>query len=726
MTPLEYVGRGWRIFPVYEIAHGRCACSAGSSCENPGKHPRTSSGVHDATSDPDQVERWLLLWPSCNWALATGAASGAWVLDVDPRHGGYESLDQLEAARPDGPLPSTLTVTSGGGGRHLFFAYPEDGTAIRNCNNWRAGLDVRSDGYYVVLPPSNHISGGRYVFTDPRDAVHAPPDLVRAVNDAGRTSSTTTSLPRSDDVLRGVPEGLRDDTLFRFACRLRRQLGDDGYEVTKLALLAAAANCDPVFPESQAIKCLDSAWSQDRSEAVNDPLAFTDLRNSERFVDRFGDVLRYVVGIGWLSWSSRGWQRDAEYATTLGKLIPQQVIDEGVVQENERARRSFVRWGQASGSSGRISALVNLAQSDPRVLRQIDEFDQDPEVIAVSNGLVNLRTGELRPLTRNDAVTLNTGVVYDPDYPRDRWLSFLRYACDGDEELVRYMQLAAGYTITGSTEEESFFILSGPPASGKSTFVDGLTTALGEYAMVSQAETFMYRRGQRAPEGELARMTGKRLVTMSEIGQGELFNAALVKQFTGRDVVVGRLLYQEAFEYRPTCKLWIATNHDPDAKDDALWRRIKKVPFHRVVPAQDRDPELKNWIQDPDAGARAVLAWAVEGASAWLRDRKLAEPSRVVSEILEYKMAQDRFGTFVDECIEQNETASVKLAELFQLYRTWYKSIGEYPLRVAQFTSTLRLRGFRVVRAEQDSQTYVHGARLKAQQVLGNGGMSWG
>jgi putative DNA primase/helicase len=155
---LEYAARGWRVFPVHSPT-GRAdrPCSCGKlDCTNVGKHPRTARGFKDATTDEAQIREWWTMWPDANIGVATGIASGIWVLDVDGAEG-QAALAQFE--REHGPLPETVGQVTGSGGRHLLFRYVP---GLTNKVKFAPGLDVRTDGGYVVVPPSLHVSGRRY------------------------------------------------------------------------------------------------------------------------------------------------------------------------------------------------------------------------------------------------------------------------------------------------------------------------------------------------------------------------------------------------------------------------------------------------------------------------------------------------------------------------------------------------------------------------------------
>lgn len=264
VTELEgFVARGWAIFPCHNIQGGICSCGS-LACDSPGKHPRVSGGVKVATNDIEQIHYWAKTYPDANWALATGAPSGVWVLDIDAKGDGQTNLSQwLEENRVS--LGETRVVATGGGGYHYYFQALERLMPSRNRVKVLPGVDVRSTGGYALLEGSNHISGTPYSVA--RDAqIAAAPDRLVWRLDAGRSGSSVWSAP--SDLLAGVGEGERDDHLFRLACYLRRVLKDDREAVTML-VLTAAQNCTPPFPEADALIKVESAFSQDHTDIID-------------------------------------------------------------------------------------------------------------------------------------------------------------------------------------------------------------------------------------------------------------------------------------------------------------------------------------------------------------------------------------------------------------------------------------------------------------------------
>ena len=256
-----FTSRGWVIFPCHSITNGACTCGR-EDCGSSGKHPRTRNGVKAATGDLEQIRNWLAQWPGANWAVATGLRSGVAVVDLDvkPWQDGrtvFSAYCESEGIA----VPDTLRVTTGGGGTHLYFGV---GSGVKNRVAWLDGVDVRGDGGYVMLPGSTHIMGGAYSIDTALDSLAPMPDgLARAL--ATPEPSHGSSWQRPSEWLAGFPEGERDTGLFRLACSLRRRLGDDREAVTALILMAAS-RCHPPFPEADALRKIEQAFTQDHSD----------------------------------------------------------------------------------------------------------------------------------------------------------------------------------------------------------------------------------------------------------------------------------------------------------------------------------------------------------------------------------------------------------------------------------------------------------------------------
>lgn len=725
----KYAELGWHLFPCHSIVNGICSCGD-EDCDSPGKHPRTYNGVKGATNNADQLRSWWTQYPNCNWGLACGQISGVIAIDIDHRKGGFDSFDEYEQHRvAGGDFGKTLIAKTGGGGRHIFVKAPD--FSVRNRVNWLPGVDIRADGGYVILPPGTHISGGTYEWTNWGTRIMlAPDDFIRDVqNNVGAGDKDVISGLTVDSFLDGVDEGARDDTIFRMACKLRRQLADNRGAITVL-VLAAAANSKPPFPEKEALRKIEQAFSQDHSDLDamvfqdgdgNDkPLAnLTDMGNRDRFINAFGDDYRYVVGGGWYKWADDGWHpvddltphRDAQQ-------IPEIVRTEAGGIADLQTKQRFTRWARDTESAGKIASILTMARGHEGVKRTPDDFDNDPYMLACANGMVDLRDGSIRQFTRDDLFTRNTRIIYDPKYKLKVWDDFLAAVTDNDQELIDYLQMSAGYSLTGLITEEAFFIVSGLPQTGKSTFVTAIEGCMGSYADVSSADVFMKRYGKEAPREELVKFAGSRLITVEEIPEGERFDDALLKRITGGSRLSARYLYQEMFTYVPQFKIWMATNYDPITSDSGMYRRIKRITFDTRIPEEKKDRTLKRVLTDRATGARAVLAWAAEGAMKYLEAGKLETPLRVTMATASYQSEQDSFSHFLNETFYTERGEKIPEQVVYTLHVDWAKRNSERPMRRPQFAQKLRERNIKLVVDEATQTRYVEGLKIRVTSIF--------
>ena len=260
---LAYLERGWSVIPAHEITDGTCSCGR-SKCPGPGKHPRIAWTVYQSRRpSPEEARRWWQRWPNANIAIVTGAVSGLVALDIDPRHGGDESVHDL------GELPSGPVALTGGGGQHLFFAHP--GRPIANGANLLPGIDLRGDGGYVIAPPSSHHSGRQYEWETETEGLPLPdlpeavtrllngykPELAAGVE--GRFSIETI-------LAHGVAEGQRNTTMAQLAGHYIGE-GNPPWETLMFCAGINAAYFRPPLPEEEVRQTVDSIWRRQQRKA---------------------------------------------------------------------------------------------------------------------------------------------------------------------------------------------------------------------------------------------------------------------------------------------------------------------------------------------------------------------------------------------------------------------------------------------------------------------------
>jgi len=258
---LEYAARGWAVLPCHHPLTTGCSCRS-ADCISPAKHPRIARGLNAASNDPAQIAQWWQKWPRANIGVRTGAGSGLVVIDVDPAHGGSDSLQQL--VRKHGPLPDSRVVETGTRGTHIYFAHP--GTPVRNDAGRRLGpgLDIRGDGGYIIAPPSLHAAGRRYRWTAPDVELAPLPDwlLERLVQREVRPAPvpfnmhdpefSRRALEHAAHAVATAAPGTRNDTLNRAAYRVGRLVGDGTLHPTSVEATLENAAATAGLPAAEA------------------------------------------------------------------------------------------------------------------------------------------------------------------------------------------------------------------------------------------------------------------------------------------------------------------------------------------------------------------------------------------------------------------------------------------------------------------------------------------
>jgi putative DNA primase/helicase len=411
-----------------------------------------------------------------------------------------------------------------------------------------------------------------------------------------------------------------------------------------------------------------------------------DIGNAERLVEWHGARLRHCPGLGWFVWDGHRWERDGggrvmELAKATVKRLRKEARSNPVKPDDDgagvRRRQKRIQEAVSAGYAARLNAMIRLAESDPKVAIKPDDFDADPWLLNVKNGILDLRTGGIRPHCHEDLLTKLAPVAYKPDAECPTWDRFFKEVTGGDDDLVRYLQQAIGYSLTGSTKEQVLFILHGSGANGKSTLLETMRYLLGDYALNTPAETLLRKRDDTI-RNNVARLHGARFVTAAESDEGRYLDHSLVKQMTGGDTVTARYLYKEPFEFRPAFKLFLATNNRPLVKpgDGAMWRRIRLIPFTESFAGARQNKGLPDELR---AEAEGILRWAVDGCLAWQCDG-LGESDAVTRAGTGYRadMAQrdDLLGRFLASCCVQEPGASVASAALYRAYVSWCRATG--------------------------------------------------
>ena len=416
----------------------------------------------------------------------------------------------------------------------------------------------------------------------------------------------------------------------------------------------------------------------------------TDSGNARRLVALHGDKIRHVGAWGqWLTWDGRRWQRDTKSTVNeLAKDVARQILREATNHDGDK-RRDLIKWGLQSENASKIEAMVRMARSDPRVAIDPQQLDADPYLLNVGNGTINLRTGTRHAHNQRDLITKIAAVDHNVTATAPQWLQFLDTVLP-DPEVRTFLQRYIGSCCTGDVSEHKLVFAFGIGANGKSTLLNAVAHILGDYAGQAAPDLLMRRRDEPHPTG-LADLQGRRLVLATETAQNRHLDEALVKRLTGGDRIKARHMYADFFEFEPTHKFIVATNHRPEVEgtDHGIWRRIRLVPFDVVIDDADQDRDLEQKLV---AEAPGILNWAIAGCEEW-QSKGLTEPAAITNATAEYRAAMDVIGDFISDCCVLAGGVHAKAADLFKTYGQWCESMGETAVSQRAFGLKLRERG---------------------------------
>lgn len=398
--------------------------------------------------------------------------------------------------------------------------------------------------------------------------------------------------------------------------------------------------------------------------------SLTDEGNARRIRDRFSGQAIYIPGDGWLLWDGLRWCPDPE---DLGMRRHAAEAAEDILKGTGDGRLAARgRWWARSLSAAGISSALTVA----RGLMRVDgsRMDADPDTLCTPGGVVNLRTGTVRPAVPTDYVSRMTAVPFIPDAPAPEWAHFLETVVP-DASLRRYLQVVAGYCLTGHTTMRACYFLLGPGRNGKSTFGEILRGILGEWAGTAPDGFLNHRPGEDRARSVVA-LHRKRLVLVSELEEGSAFDEPFLKRITGNDTLSGRLLYREGFDFRPESKLMIYANHRPRIRgmDVGIWDRMRIIPFEMEIPASQVDRDLPRRLMAEGPG---ILRWAVDGAVEWYRASRMPACAQVDGAVDAYREAEDTVRQWFESCVVNSPGAMITSGDLYRHFREWCAQRGE-------------------------------------------------
>jgi P4 family phage/plasmid primase-like protien len=704
---LDYLAHGWQPIPVPRRT----------------KNPNRPEWQKERRDEPT-VQREFLT--SCNVGVLLGEPSG-WLMDVDLDHIlAVEMADQF--------LPPTPAVFGRQGKPRSHRLYkvsaPADTLQLKAGINGKATtvVELRGTGLQTVFPPSVHPSGERIAWEPGagEPAVVAPEELRVAVQKlhaevVAKLALTTdqaapdppTQAPAAEKAQQSLAAMLRirigdgsdgSKRLYTAACRCVEWDLSDAEALTAIRSYAAVRPFPKDWSDEQILDRVRDAekkvtrgarretrkrGSAGKGAGGGAMFPLTDSGNAERLVGLYGRDFRYVYA--WskpIVWDGTKWGMNNQYLVEqFTKDTARSILTDALKIEDDDERDAIIAWAKGSESATRRQAMLRLAHSEPGIPIEPTDLDKNPWLLNCVNGVLDLRTGNLRAHQREDYLTKICPTVCDPSATCRLWLAFQDRICAGNQALIDFKQRFYGCCLTGDVSEHIIVMLYGTGANGKSVEIETILGVMGpDYALKGATDLLMVKRNETHPT-ERADLFGKRFVACTETSEGNRLAESLIKELTGGDTIRARRMREDFWEFTPTHKLVLATNHKPIIRgtDYGIWRRIRLVPFGVTVPPEEQDKQLTAKLRGERAG---ILAWCVRGCLEWQRTG-LGHVEAIERATECYKNEQDALGEFLTACCVVGDfMASAK--DLYTAYVEW---TGDKKTSPKRFGMMLQERG---------------------------------
>lgn len=437
---------------------------------------------------------------------------------------------------------------------------------------------------------------------------------------------------------------------------------------------------------------------------VNEEAAPTHLteKGAVEFIARkYADRIRYVEDIGtWIHWTGKEWAFDADgscvhqvigvearrlYGQALkAKGEELQALPADADREMSKAAEgkyaAALKFYRAMESRNRIKGLKDLLPHEPAIRVSSAMLDRHPHLLNVDNGVLDLRTGALRPHDPALLLTQRAFVEYQPGATCPRWMQFVEEISCGDTDLAAYLQCVIGYALWGDISRHEAYFLHGDGSNGKSVLMNTLRSLMGGYCKSLGVDAIMVRRDKAGPTPDLLAVRGARLVITSEMSAGRQLNEGVFKDLVSGDTITVRNLYsRHVIEMQFCCKVFMPTNTLPTiaGQDYGVWRRIRAIPFNRTFEGAEKDPGLESKLKAELSG---ILSWALEGYQRY-KAQGFNAPAVVEDKTTEYREDLDVVKHFVADALVQDEqgredVGEIPAAILAQVYEHYCKTLN--------------------------------------------------
>ena len=698
-TALEYLARGWSVIPMQNK-----------------KAPHINWQPY-STKLPtvELVTMWWTQWPEAWIAIVLGPVSNLVRIDAD----GTEALHHLSLL---GELPLTSEFTTPGGGRGWLYKCPPGhvkSTVPWTGPNAHEEVRLQSKGAYTIAPPSPG-----YTWLNAEEVNIAPRwvwdqatkmELIRLEKEL----IPTIICPTDHVIVEALSHLAKErwdqrDTWLRIGMALH-SAGDSW-----LAVWIEWSSKSPKFVRGECEQLWDSFtrsgnltirtilyWARkDGWKPSHFHELMTDVGNCRVLARMCIGHVHYIKEWStWIHWTGTYWRQKGEFEVmTIAKQAVQErrqrvcnsllklasLPDDASKKDRVDGVIKVIKWCHASESASRLHAAIDLSRSEPNIALDFNVFNKSPWLLNCPNGTLELNTGILRGNDPDEYLTQLCPTEYHSLAICPKWKKFLSEVFDENTELIAWIQRFLGYCLTGHTREHILPIFYGSGRNGKTTLIKTVCSVLGDdYAGTTPTGFLVTSKGEQHPT-KIADLYGKRFAADLETDADARLNETLIKRLTGGDNLKARRLYEDFWEFTPTHKLVLATNHEPNVQgtDTAIWSRLKLVPFNvSFVGREDR-----TLVDALNQEACGILQWMVEGCEMWIADG-LGEPTVISKATAEYRSEQNDVARFLDANYKANSTCKARKTIVTTKYSVWCHNNSAKQMNSKSFGMEMRKLG---------------------------------
>lgn len=470
---------------------------------------------------------------------------------------------------------------------------------------------------------------------------------------------------------------------------------------------------ESIYLSKKMFKLIEEAPEKKRKDRL--PYSWNESGMADLFGKLYNEDTRYCPEYKtWFTYDKGRWQRDTESLLLSGKIkeFVELLLLYSFEIEDETYQNEFRKFISKMGDRRFRERLMKDARDVLSITAS--DFDKDPNLINCLNGTFDLSKLEFREHRWQDFITKQTNFDYTWSFNENskvkdehlhckRWEDFIAEITSEqlsdntykpNSSKADYLQRALGYSLLGTNREECMFILHGKTTrNGKSTLLDAIDHMLGDYssnAPVALICKSNFASSAEAPSPVLARLKGRRFVTMAESQESGNLDESIIKQLTGGEEITARELRQEPITFLPQFTLWLSCNSLPSVRDRSLFAsdRLRVIEFNRHFGNSERDTSLKELFKTPEA-MKGIFTWLVVGYRKYL-DKGLTMSIAMQKVINNYVKDNDIVLQFLEEkCERSKDNSQIKVKTLYDSYKIWCKSNGFYVCSSKTFMKNL-------------------------------------